>query len=63
MQCSFQYTVGQGHTALAVSAGGGCLDIFFISSIVSLYFLPLSGRWPRNNDTTLAFTGTFSGLW
>ena len=31
-------TVGQGHTALAVSAGGGCLDIFTL-----IYpFLPLS---------------------
>ena len=32
--------VGQGHTALAVGAGGGCLD-FFLSSIISLSFLPL----------------------
>ena len=24
-------TVGQGSTALAVGAGGGCLDIFFLS--------------------------------
>ena len=38
-------TVGQGPTALAVGAGGGCLDIF-LSSIISLFFLPLSGRWP-----------------
>ena len=30
--------VGQGPTALAVSAGGGCLDIF------SLFLLPLSRR-------------------
>ena len=30
-----------GPTALAVGAGGGCLDIFF-SSIVSLLFPPLS---------------------
>ena len=37
---------GQGPTALAVGAGGGCLDIFFFSSIVSLFFLPLSGRRP-----------------
>ena len=35
--------VGQGPTALAVGAGGGCLDIF-LSSIVSLFFLSLSGR-------------------
>ena len=37
--------VGQGPTALAVCAGVGCLDIFF-SSVVSLFFLPLSGRRP-----------------
>ena len=29
--------VGQGSTALAVGAGGGCLDFFFHSSIFSLY--------------------------
>ena len=32
--------VGQGPIALAVGAGGGCLDIF-LSSIFSLFFLPL----------------------
>ena len=37
--------VGQGPTALAVGAGGVCLDIF-LSSIVSFFFLPLSGRRP-----------------
>ena len=37
--------VGQGPTALAVGAGGGCLDIF-LSSLISLFFLPLSGRLP-----------------
>ena len=47
--------VGQGPTALA-GVGGGCLDIFslrvgvvwtfFLSSIVSLFLLPLSGRQP-----------------
>ena len=38
--------VGQGPTALAVGAGGGCLDIL---SLVyhSLFFLPLSGRRPK----------------
>ena len=36
--------VGQGSTALAVGAGGGCLDIFLSS--ISLFFLPLSGRRP-----------------
>ena len=38
-------TVGQGPTALAVGAGGGCLDIF-LSSILSFLFLPLFGRRP-----------------
>ena len=37
--------VGQRPTVLAVDAGGGCLDIF-ISSIISLFSLPLSGRRP-----------------
>ena len=36
-------TVGQGPTALAVGAGGGCLDIL-LSPILSFLFLPLSGR-------------------
>ena len=35
--------VGQGPSALAVGAGGGCLE-FFLLSITSLFFLPLSGR-------------------
>ena len=38
-------TVGQGPTALAVGAGGGCLDIL-LSSIPSLLFLPPFGRRP-----------------
>ena len=37
--------VGQGPIAPAVGAGGGSLD-FFLSSIFSLFFLPLSGRRP-----------------
>ena len=37
--------VGQGPIVLAVGAGGGCLD-FFLSSMTSLFFLPLSGRRP-----------------
>ena len=36
-------TVGQGPNALAVCAGGGCLDIL-LSSILSFLFLPLFGR-------------------
>ena len=38
-------TAGQGPTALAVGAGGGCLA-FFLSSVLSLLFLPLFGRRP-----------------
>ena len=37
--------VGQGPIALAVGAGGG-VWAFFLSSITSLFFLPLSGRRP-----------------
>ena len=37
--------VGQGPNALAVGAGGGCLDIL-LSSIFSLLFLPLFGIRP-----------------
>ena len=36
-------TVGQGPTALAVGAGGGCLDIFTLL-YPSHLFLPLFGR-------------------
>ena len=35
--------VGQGPVALAAGAGGVCLDIF-LSSVLSLLFLPLFGR-------------------
>ena len=34
---------GQGPVALAVGVGGGCSDIF-LSSVLSLPFLPLFGR-------------------
>ena len=37
--------VGQGPIALAVGAGGGVWT-FFLSSIFSLFFLPLFGRRP-----------------
>ena len=37
--------VGQGPIVLAVGAGRGCLEIF-LSSITSVFFLPLSGRRP-----------------
>ena len=36
---------GQGPTALAVGAGG-VVWTFFLSSIISLFFLTLSGRRP-----------------
>ena len=36
---------GQGPTALAVGADGGCLDIL-LSSILSFLFLPLFGEGP-----------------
>ena len=39
-------TVGQGHTALAVGAGGGLIWTFLLSSVRSLFFLPLFGRRP-----------------
>ena len=38
-------TVGKGPIALAVGAGGGCLDIL-LSAIFPLLFLPLSWRRP-----------------
>ena len=37
--------VGQGLTVLAVAAVGGSLDIF-PASVISLFFLPLSGGRP-----------------
>ena len=37
-------TVRQGLTVLAVGAGGVYLDIFFSHIVMSLIFLPLSGR-------------------
>ena len=38
--------VGQWPIALAIGAGGGVVWTFFLSSITSLFFLPLSGRRP-----------------
>ena len=46
--------VGQGPTALAVGAGGGCLDISFLPSIPSLLFLPLFGRRPDIDRNTVS---------
>ena len=39
-------TVGQGPIAFAIGASGGVVWIFLLSSILSLLFLPLSGRRP-----------------
>ena len=38
--------VGQGPITLAMGAGGGIVWTFLLSSIFSLLFLPLFGRWP-----------------
>ena len=38
--------VGQGPTALAVGAGGVCLNICSLIYHFSLFFLPLPGRQP-----------------
>ena len=38
--------VGQGPIALAIGVGGGCFGLFFLSSTISLLFLPSSGRRP-----------------
>ena len=35
--------IRQGFTVLAVEAGGGSSDIFFLSPIISFFSLPLSG--------------------
>ena len=35
--------VGQGHTVLAVGAGGGQFGYFFLSPIIFLFLPPLSG--------------------
>ena len=39
--------VGQGSTALAVRAGGGCLDIFYSPVPFLSSFLPLIARRPE----------------
>ena len=46
-------TVGQGPMVLAVGVGGGCLDIF-LSSITSLFFLPVSWRRPDIDGNTVS---------
>ena len=43
---SIWMTVGQGPVALAVGAGGFVFLTFLLSSVFSLFFLPLFGRRP-----------------
>ena len=43
---NLDYIVRQGHTALAVGAGGGCLDFIFSRLLFLSFFLPLCGRRP-----------------
>ena len=38
---------------LGVGADGGCLGIF-LSSIISLFLLPLSGKWPNIDRNTVS---------
>ena len=45
--------VGQGPTALTVGAGG-VVWTFFLSSIISPFFLPLSGRRPDIDRNTVS---------
>ena len=43
--------VWQGPTALAVRVGGEVIWIFFLSSISSLFYLPLWGKYQNMNFT------------
>ena len=47
MYCILLIWIGAGQepTELAVGVGGGCLDIF-LSSVIPIFFLPLSRRQP-----------------
>ena len=53
--------VGQGPAALAVGAGGGCLE-FFLTSVASLFFFPLSGRRPDIDKNTVSKPKTTNQL-
>ena len=50
--------VGQGLTVLAVGTGGDCSDIFFLSPIISVFFLSLSGM----NGWVSPFQQNFSDI-
>ena len=50
---TIRMTVRQGPTALAVDAGGGCLE-FLLSSVFSVLFLYLSGRRPDIDCNTVS---------
>ena len=52
--------VGQGITVLAVSAGGDCSDIFFLSPI--LFSFPLSGMDELVTCGLSPFQQTFSDI-
>ena len=45
-QCWGVLKLAQAPNVVAVGAGGRCLDILFLSSIICLFFLPLSERRP-----------------
>ena len=55
-------TVGQGPPALAVGAGGGCLDIFTLIYHFSFspLSLPLYWRWPDIQSTLIISTSVIS---
>ena len=54
--------VGQWLTVLAVGVGGDCLDIFFLSPIISLFFLHLSGMDGRVTCGLSPFQQNFSDI-
>ena len=54
--------VGQGLTVLAVGAGADFSDIFFLSAIISFFFLPLSGMGGWVNCGLSPFQQNFSDI-
>ena len=57
--------VGQGLTVFVVDADGGCFDIFFLSPIISLFFLPLLDGWMDDLGFYVHFSriSLISGRW